>query len=278
MIDTRPTPTEASAPTLPDRSVVPAVWSRITNLAVDRGEGSWLVTTDGERYLDYSSGIGVTNTGHAHPRVAAAVAAQAQQAPSRPAEHRLPRARAAPLRAAPARAAGRRLGGVPLEQRGRGGRGGGQAGPGRHGPAGDHRLPRRLPRPDGPDDGPDDRQGRLPRRLRAAPRVRVPHGLPVLLPGGRRRPPARRLHLRLGGPARPDVPPAHLPGPRSGDHRRAGPRARAATSSRRPASCRGCARSPGSTGSCSSPTRSRPASAGPASSSPSSTGTSSRTS
>ena len=30
-----------------------------------------------ERYLDYSSGIGVTNTGHAHPRVAAAVAAQA---------------------------------------------------------------------------------------------------------------------------------------------------------------------------------------------------------
>ena len=29
------------------------------------------------RYLDYSSGIGVTNTGHAHPRVAAAIAAQA---------------------------------------------------------------------------------------------------------------------------------------------------------------------------------------------------------
>ncbi len=79
MIDTRPTPTEASAPTLPDRSVVPAVWSRITNLAVDHGEGSWLVTTDGERYLDYSSGIGVTNTGHAHPKVAAAVAAQAHK-------------------------------------------------------------------------------------------------------------------------------------------------------------------------------------------------------
>jgi 4-aminobutyrate aminotransferase len=65
------------APTLPDRSVVPAVWGRITNLTVDHGEGSWLVTTDGERYLDYSSGIGVTNTGHAHPRVVAAVQAQA---------------------------------------------------------------------------------------------------------------------------------------------------------------------------------------------------------
>ena len=62
---------------LPDRSVVPPVWGRITNLMIDRGEGSWLITTDGERYLDYSSGIGVTNTGHAHPRVVAAVQAQA---------------------------------------------------------------------------------------------------------------------------------------------------------------------------------------------------------
>ena len=65
---------------LPDHSVVPAVWGRITNLDVDRGEGSWLVTRDGERYLDYSSGIGVTNTGHAHPRVAAAIATQASAA------------------------------------------------------------------------------------------------------------------------------------------------------------------------------------------------------
>jgi 4-aminobutyrate aminotransferase len=62
---------------LPDRSVVPPVWGRITNLIADRGEGSWLITTDGERYLDYSSGIGVTNTGHAHPRVVAAIQAQA---------------------------------------------------------------------------------------------------------------------------------------------------------------------------------------------------------
>jgi 4-aminobutyrate aminotransferase len=69
----------AAARPLPDHSVVPAVWGRITNLDVDRGEGSWLIMRDGERYLDYSSGIGVTNTGHAHPRVAAAIAAQAQK-------------------------------------------------------------------------------------------------------------------------------------------------------------------------------------------------------
>ena len=61
----------------PDLSVVPSAWSRITNLVVDRGEGSWLITTDGRRYLDYSSGIGVTSTGHAHPRVVAAIQEQA---------------------------------------------------------------------------------------------------------------------------------------------------------------------------------------------------------
>ncbi len=76
MVDTVPAAGAASAP-LPDRSVVPPVWGRITNLVVDHGEGSWLVTPDGDRYLDYTSGIGVTNTGHAHPRVVAAIQAQA---------------------------------------------------------------------------------------------------------------------------------------------------------------------------------------------------------
>jgi len=76
MIET-PAGLSSHASTLPDRSVVPPVWGRITDIAVDYGEGSWLVTFEGERYLDYSSGIGVTNTGHAHPRVVAAVQAQA---------------------------------------------------------------------------------------------------------------------------------------------------------------------------------------------------------
>jgi 4-aminobutyrate aminotransferase len=67
----------STAAPLPDRSVIPPVWGRIFNLPVDHGEGSWLVTPDGERYLDYTSGIGVTNTGHAHPHVVAAVQAQA---------------------------------------------------------------------------------------------------------------------------------------------------------------------------------------------------------
>jgi 4-aminobutyrate aminotransferase len=70
-------PAGTSGAPLPDRSVIPPVWGRITNLVVDHGDGSWLVTPDGERYLDYTSGIGVTNTGHAHPRVVAAIQAQA---------------------------------------------------------------------------------------------------------------------------------------------------------------------------------------------------------
>ena len=77
MVGTQVRQPAVSADSWPDRSVIPAVWSRITNLEIERGEGSWLITRSGERYLDYSSGIGVTNTGHSHPRVAAAIAEQA---------------------------------------------------------------------------------------------------------------------------------------------------------------------------------------------------------
>jgi 4-aminobutyrate aminotransferase len=59
------------------RDGVPPVWTRYTDLVVERGIGSWVETIGGERYLDYTSGIGVTSTGHAHPRVAAAIAEQA---------------------------------------------------------------------------------------------------------------------------------------------------------------------------------------------------------
>ncbi len=59
------------------RSGVAPVWARYTDLVVERGIGSWVETIDGERYLDYTCGIGVTNTGHAHPRVTAAIAEQA---------------------------------------------------------------------------------------------------------------------------------------------------------------------------------------------------------
>ena len=59
------------------REGIPPVWARYTDLVVTRASGAWLETPEGERYLDYTCGIGVTNTGHAHPRVVAAIAEQA---------------------------------------------------------------------------------------------------------------------------------------------------------------------------------------------------------
>jgi len=53
------------------------VWNRAWPLVVDHGEGPYLIDTAGHRYLDFTSGIGVTNTGHAHPRVVAAIQEQA---------------------------------------------------------------------------------------------------------------------------------------------------------------------------------------------------------
>src|SRR5882672_8266906 len=47
------------------------------DLAFERGEGAWLIATSGERYLDFTAGVAVNALGHAHPRVAAAVAEQA---------------------------------------------------------------------------------------------------------------------------------------------------------------------------------------------------------
>ena len=53
------------------------VWSRSSDVFVDYGQGVYLYTTDGQRYLDFTSGIGVTNTGHAHPQVVKAIQEQA---------------------------------------------------------------------------------------------------------------------------------------------------------------------------------------------------------
>jgi len=45
--------------------------------AFEKGEGSWLITDDGTRYLDLGGGIAVTSLGHAHPDLVAALTEQA---------------------------------------------------------------------------------------------------------------------------------------------------------------------------------------------------------
>jgi 4-aminobutyrate aminotransferase len=52
------------------------VWSRITDILVDRGEGAYIIDVNGLRYLDFTCGIGVTNTGHCHPQIVEAARRQ----------------------------------------------------------------------------------------------------------------------------------------------------------------------------------------------------------
>jgi acetylornithine/N-succinyldiaminopimelate aminotransferase len=47
------------------------------DLGFERGEGCWLVATDGERYLDFTSGVAVNALGHAHPHLVKALQEQA---------------------------------------------------------------------------------------------------------------------------------------------------------------------------------------------------------
>jgi acetylornithine/N-succinyldiaminopimelate aminotransferase len=53
-------------------------YSRV-DLAFERGEGAWLFTAAGKRYLDFTSGVAVNALGHAHPHMVAAITAQAQK-------------------------------------------------------------------------------------------------------------------------------------------------------------------------------------------------------
>jgi 4-aminobutyrate aminotransferase/(S)-3-amino-2-methylpropionate transaminase len=46
---------------------------------VDKAENAEIVDADGRRYIDFASGIAVTNTGHRHPKVMAAAAAQMER-------------------------------------------------------------------------------------------------------------------------------------------------------------------------------------------------------
>src|SRR5215208_5825187 len=52
---------------------------RRSSVVFERGRGCRLFDADGRSYLDLLSGIGVASLGHAHPRLASAIAAQAQQ-------------------------------------------------------------------------------------------------------------------------------------------------------------------------------------------------------
>jgi 4-aminobutyrate aminotransferase len=55
------------------------VWFKVTDLQVATGRGCRVTTVDGHDYLDFTAGIAVNSTGHCHPKVTAAIAAQAER-------------------------------------------------------------------------------------------------------------------------------------------------------------------------------------------------------
>ncbi len=64
-------------PTPTPESYISPVWTRYTPIVAQRAEGAIVYDRDGTRYLDFTCGIGVTNTGHCHPSVVRAVQEQA---------------------------------------------------------------------------------------------------------------------------------------------------------------------------------------------------------
>jgi acetylornithine/N-succinyldiaminopimelate aminotransferase len=52
------------------------VFARV-DLGFERGEGAWLIATNGDRYLDFTSGVAVNALGHCHPQLVAALQEQA---------------------------------------------------------------------------------------------------------------------------------------------------------------------------------------------------------
>ncbi len=62
-----------------EASVIAPTLARYTSLVIERGEGSFIYTKDGRRYLDFASGIATNNVGQCHPRVVKAAIEQTQK-------------------------------------------------------------------------------------------------------------------------------------------------------------------------------------------------------
>jgi acetylornithine/N-succinyldiaminopimelate aminotransferase len=59
-------------------SVLMPTYARI-DIAFEKGEGPYLFTGEGRRYLDFAAGIAVNALGHAHPKLVAALKSQAER-------------------------------------------------------------------------------------------------------------------------------------------------------------------------------------------------------
>ena len=63
---------------MPSQSHMLPAYARV-DLAFERGDGVWLTATNGDRYLDFASGVAVNALGHCHPKVVEAITEQANK-------------------------------------------------------------------------------------------------------------------------------------------------------------------------------------------------------
>ncbi len=61
-----------------EKTGLSGVWTHATDITAVKGEGIYIFDEDGKRYIDFTSGIGVLNTGHCHPSVVKAIKDQAE--------------------------------------------------------------------------------------------------------------------------------------------------------------------------------------------------------
>ena len=59
-----------------DREVISSSYTRVYPFVMDHGQGSEVWDVDGNRYVDFATGIAVTSTGHCHPKVTEAIKEQ----------------------------------------------------------------------------------------------------------------------------------------------------------------------------------------------------------
>jgi len=62
----------------PAHSAILPTYAR-ADVTFERGEGMWLIASNGDRYLDFGAGIAVNSLGHGHPHLVAALTSQAQK-------------------------------------------------------------------------------------------------------------------------------------------------------------------------------------------------------
>jgi 4-aminobutyrate aminotransferase len=64
-------------PGSPEQKLLSPVWGHLNSSPIVRGEGVYVYDAAGNRFIDFTSGIGVTATGHCHPTVVSAIQQQA---------------------------------------------------------------------------------------------------------------------------------------------------------------------------------------------------------